>query len=125
MKLNSLSHPYLLSSVIDILSCSKFLFGVRFSIIFKLTNTCNILVEASDAADVGMSDLSSYLMSCFSDAGIPETEAANYAIIFIDNRITQDMLLDLSKEYLKDMSINVLGDVISILKHAKKVHAQV
>lgn len=34
------------------------------------------------------------------------------------------MLIDLNKEYLKDMGITVLGDVIGILKHAKEVHSQ-
>ncbi|XP_041353456.1 uncharacterized protein C19orf47-like isoform X2 [Gigantopelta aegis] len=34
------------------------------------------------------------------------------------------MLMDLSKEYLNDMGITRLGDVITILKHAKTVHTQ-
>lgn len=59
------------------------------------------------------------------EAGIPPAAAANYAIIFTDNRIQKHMLLDLNKEYLKDMGVNILGDIIAILKHAKNHHEKV
>ncbi|GFT37531.1 uncharacterized protein C19orf47 [Nephila pilipes] len=60
----------------------------------------------------------------FRKAGLPPNVAANYALIFFDNRIQVDMLLDLSKEYLYDMDIKVMGDVIAILKFAKEFHNQ-
>lgn len=66
----------------------------------------------------------SFWIKFFTECGIPAGEATNYAIIFTDNRIQKDMLIDLTKEYLKDMGITVLGDVIGILKHAKEVHSQ-
>ena len=67
----------------------------------------------------------SFWIKFFTECGIPAGEATNYAIIFTDHRIQKDMLIDLTKEYLKDMGITVLGDVIGILKHAKEVHSQV
>ena len=57
----------------------------------------------------------------FGDAGIPSAAAKTYAASFVENRIRGDMLADLDKEYLRDMGISVLGDIICILKHAKKV----
>ncbi|XP_018901400.2 uncharacterized protein [Bemisia tabaci] len=58
----------------------------------------------------------------FNDAGIPSSAAATYALIFSENRISQDMLLDLDREVLKEMGIQTMGDVISILKHARFVY---
>lgn len=67
----------------------------------------------------------SYWINFFTAAGIPAGDATHYAVVFCDNRITKDMLLDLSKDYLTDMGITRLGDVIAILKHAKHVYNQV
>ena len=59
------------------------------------------------------------------DANIPAGVATEYAISFSDNRMRLDMLPELSKDYLRDLNITVLGDVIAILKHAKAVSHQV
>ncbi|XP_054707364.1 uncharacterized protein C19orf47-like [Uloborus diversus] len=60
----------------------------------------------------------------FTRAGLPPNVAANYALIFSDNRIQLNMLMDLSKEYLYDMGIKIMGDVIAILRYAKEFHTQ-
>ena len=50
-------------------------------------------------------------------AGIPPEESATYATAFVDNRLTESSLPELSKEYLKDLGITIIGDIITILKH--------
>ncbi|KAM5145985.1 uncharacterized protein C19orf47 homolog isoform 2-T4 [Mantella aurantiaca] len=58
-------------------------------------------------------------ISFFKEAGIPAGPAVNYAVTFVDNRISKNMLLDLNKEIMNELGITVVGDVIAILKHAK------
>ncbi|XP_033626009.1 uncharacterized protein C19orf47-like [Asterias rubens] len=60
----------------------------------------------------------------FTAAGIPPGPAAKYAMTFMDNRIQKSMLMDLTKEYLKEMGVSVMGDVICILKYAKSAYSQ-
>lgn len=53
----------------------------------------------------------------FTNAGIPQSTANIYSAIFVDNRIQIDMLQDLNKEYLKEMNITKMGDIILILRY--------
>ena len=70
-------------------------------------------------------DPTTFWVKFFTEAGIPTNEAANHAVTFVQHRISEDMLLDLNKEYLSDMGITMMGDVIAILKHAKSAVSQV
>ena len=56
----------------------------------------------------------------FIGAGLPGKVAENYASTFEEHRIQTNMLMDLDKEYLREMGVQAMGDVISILRHAKK-----
>lgn len=59
----------------------------------------------------------------FVESGLPSDVCDNYAVIFSENRIRFDMLEELNKEILYDMGIKKLGDIISIIRHAKEVHS--
>jgi len=59
----------------------------------------------------------------FIAAKMPDDASATYAKAFYDNRLTETSLNDLSKEYLKDLEITVIGDIIAILKHIKTTNS--
>ncbi|XP_011881140.1 PREDICTED: uncharacterized protein C19orf47 [Vollenhovia emeryi] len=65
--------------------------------------------------------LSAYWVKFFKGAGFPLDVATKHAVVFSNNRIKPDMLPDLDKPSLKEMGITLMGDMIAILRYAKKV----
>jgi hypothetical protein len=61
-------------------------------------------------------------ISFFLKAGISSENAKEYAEIFARNRIKKSHLSEMTKEYLKDMAIHAMGDILYILRHCK-VHS--
>jgi hypothetical protein len=51
----------------------------------------------------------------------PDYRTSRFADLLPWFRIKMSMLLDLDKDYLKDMDITLMGDIINILKHARVV----
>ena len=76
-------------------------------------------------SEAGVDPTTSFWLDFFKEAGIPPEESKNHAVTFVQNRIRADMLMDLNKEYLNDMGITMMGDIIAILKHAKLTHTKV
>lgn len=62
-----------------------------------------------------------YWVKFFKNAGFPPDVATRHAVVFSNNRIKPDMLPDLDKPSLKEMGITLMGDMIAILRYAKKV----
>jgi len=62
-----------------------------------------------------------YWVKFFKGAGFPQDVATKHAVVFSNNRIKPDMLPDLDKPSLKEMGITLMGDMIAILRYAKKV----
>lgn len=65
--------------------------------------------------------VTAYWVKFFKAAGFPQDVATKHAVVFSNNRIKPDMLPDLDKPSLKEMGIVLMGDMIAILRYAKKV----
>ena len=55
-------------------------------------------------------------------AGVPPEDSAHYASAFGKNRLTELLLLDLTKEYLKAPGITIIGDITTVLKYIEQSH---
>lgn len=53
-----------------------------------------------------MSESIKYWAAFFKDANVPPESNLSYAQIFVKNRIARDMLSDLNKDYLSEVSDN-------------------
>ena len=54
------------------------------------------------------------------DANVPAEESKEYASIFIGNRMTEELLSEITMDTLRELGITYLGDILAILRHAKK-----
>ncbi|XP_059689149.1 uncharacterized protein C19orf47 homolog isoform X1 [Gavia stellata] len=81
-------------------------------------------MSSSSSTMVSVTMATSEWIQFFKEAGIPPGPAVNYAVMFVDNRIQKNMLMDLNKEIMNELGITVVGDIIAILKHAKIVYRQ-
>ncbi|KAG1672255.1 hypothetical protein GQR58_016059 [Nymphon striatum] len=79
--------------------------------------------KQADITSCSISGTSKWI-NFFRECGLPIAVATNYAVIFTNHRIQKNMLADLNKEYLQEMGITTMGDIISILKMSKSVSDQ-
>ena len=56
----------------------------------------------------------------FIAANIPDDAANSYATTFVENRITESLLPQLDRQYLTQLGITIIGDILCILKEAEQ-----
>ncbi|VDN97889.1 unnamed protein product [Rodentolepis nana] len=63
----------------------------------------------------------SFWAKFFRDAGLSADLSLKYSTIFVENRMTLQHLLHLTKDLLREMGITAVGDIITIIQHIKSV----
>ena len=58
-----------------------------------------------------------FLANLLCNAGIPPDTAHAYATAFVNNCITETTLPQLNRQYLTELGITIIGDVLRILAH--------
>ncbi len=65
----------------------------------------------------------SFWNNFLSTAGLSPADCSQYTELFIKHKMNKQALPLLNKEYLYDMGITAIGDVITILSHAKEARS--
>ena len=60
----------------------------------------------------------------FREAGIPALETQTYVKTFIDNRIIETALPDLSKEYFTDLGFSGIGHILGMIRYCKALSTE-
>lgn len=77
--------------------------------------------DQSDSENDENLEVMNQWLDFFADAGIPPSDAAQYAINFSEQRIPMDksIIIELGHGELKELGVDLLGDRLAILKCAK------
>ncbi|KAM3185402.1 hypothetical protein ACTXT7_006448 [Hymenolepis weldensis] len=63
----------------------------------------------------------SFWIKFFREAGLSPDLSVKYSTVFVENRMTLQHLLHLTKDLLREMGITAVGDIITIIQHIKSV----
>lgn len=110
----------------NLATVETYIFLTSTLLIFKTAQIAEVTIQTATVLYkmASVTQATSEWIQFFKEAGIPPGPAVNYAITFVDNRIQKNMLMDLTKEILHELGIDVVGDAIAILKHARVAYKQ-
>ena len=87
-----------------------------------LKNSCNLPFFLAPSPDLkSTNDGHNFWYNFFSSCGLAPDNCSTYADVFIQNNMRRDLLPLLDREYLNQMGITAIGDIMAILSHAKQV----